>query len=341
MILSLVICRTLRKRLATCKARFMQSRSFLIALALSCFGACYILISLPRCGIADHANDINTMLGMVAGRRMRISGVIVDDDGQPLSSVEVKIKKLRITDVLFSIKGKEESETRMLDSEFNLNFKGWHDVYLTFSKKGYHPVKQDLIADSEEGNQGFLKDGMKIVLRQLGETAISLKRDKMRLGREPQYDKSIRKTGWVYKKRECEKYGIYERVNNIPYDDPSEVDIYAERAEDDGGIYLIANDDDTGFTELMDAKDFTYLPEAPEGGYQSRLLIPYLPLAPGDDPERRRSADWRYCYFKLKEGFYGKMKVEANEREGGEAFSVTCVYFLNPDGSRNLRSMDK
>lgn len=281
---------------------------------------------------------LENMLQNYASKKMLLKGDIIDEKGTPVNGVSVQIEKVKSD--LLTMSDTREKESIIVDSKFSLQYTGWHDIIFSFSKDGYYPVKEVLSAIGEKtADTHNIKENTTIVLRETGTFAKHLQDGIMYLEQEKQYDGSIRRTGWVYNERECEKYNIYERVRNMPYDAPSEVDIYAEKTEDGDGLYLIANGENAGFTEPVSVPDFTYLPEAPESGYTSKLKIPFL--TPNNDGGNKRKSVTEFSYFKLKEGIYGKMKIEAKELDDGEAYRITCSYYLNPDGSRNLRSKEK
>jgi len=60
-------------------------------------------------------------------------------------------------------------------------------------------------------------------------------------------------------------------------------------------------------------------------------------LEEGEEDCSRRSKP-KYCYFKLQEGVYGKMSVEATQNSDKTKREVSGSYYINPKSSRNLRS---
>ena len=305
----------------------------------------FVVLAILKAWFFDgRIGKVDEVLRDLASKAMILSGTIVDEKGNPVNDVYLIIEKGK-TDIseLFmtereytdkKVRSKNtEIEKMIINSTYSFEYKGWHSIEFTFSKKGYYPVRETLTTMSSgtrEGEEALgqrIKEGIRIVLRETGPLA-KLKWDGICLDLEKDEDGKIIKTGWVYLKKRDLKNGTDEKRNNIVYDDPSEVDFYVEKTEDGNGLYLIANGD-AGFIRVENIPDLTYLSEAPEGGYQNKITIPF----------RNNN---QYCYFKLKEGLYGKLRIStASENEDKTMYGLTGTYYLNTTGSRNLRSMDK
>ncbi len=67
-----------------------------------------------------------------------ISGIIVDDNGEPVNNVKVRISQS--FPVNFGLKNKLKNSTRVVNSNFEITLCGGACVSLGFSKNGYHSV---------------------------------------------------------------------------------------------------------------------------------------------------------------------------------------------------------
>lgn len=276
---------------------------------------------------ADDEKGLKTELQVKANnlpkKTMRISGDIVDEKGNPISSVKLEIEKTKIIDFLPKLSGVDKNEEKVVESKFALEFPGWHYVYLTFSKEGYYPVKEKLSSmNVDEREDLHCRDNVKIVLRKIGDLTEGLISGWMQLELDDNDNGKVVKKGW-----HSDKHNSNE-TEDIEYTDPKEVDFYIEKDKnDENAIILKANGKGGFYTFNGVAKDLTYLSEAPVEGYVNEIKIKV-----GENKKY-------YIYFKTDSGKYGKMKgvVDVNKASTG----FTADYILNPGGSKSLGSTEK
>jgi len=263
-----------------------------------------------------------------------VSGIIVDDSGNPLNDVELELNFSRP-------KGWESEDlTRKFisNSKFFITQAKYTGLTVYFRKKGYFEERMfysTRISSKYLKNGIFSKTDEKIILREIGKLAKLKKVEKLL-----EYDwKNKRKTFFNMSTMTLETLPVDDVIKAKKY-------IYLDFERDKDGnvlttknynnepipkafiIRYVSDDKKDGFIVERDKKDFSYLPEAPAVDYNQKEII--VPLKSQDIYFYYRNGD-KYGKGALLSPYtsYGKSRIWLHLFQNNETA---------PKEKRNLRS---
>lgn len=245
---------------------------------------------------------------------LKFSGTIVDEKGNPLKDVTVKIEKVKSN--YLTMTDKRVKSTEIVDKSFSFKYSGWQDVIFTFSKTDFYQAEESISIELPA------KDNVKVVLRKIGELPKELLEGEMFFLWEKEDNGKIIRKGWSYRNDEDG-----DIKDEIIFNDPKEVEFYIEKNGDGKSLYLISNNKSSGFISVPDAKNFTYLSTAPEKGYCTKVEI-----------KEKNDGSYQYLYFKLNDKLYGKLQVNTPIIVETRC-QISVDYFINPSGSTNVTTL--
>lgn len=284
---------------------------------------------------AQYKRVLEAQKTTASSSKMNISGMIVDDNGNPLNDVELEL--------VFSRPKGWESEVlkkkSLCSGTFDITQSGYTGLTIYFHKNGYfrETIFYNTIKPSEyQGNDGFVKADEKIVLREIGKPAKLKKIDKKLIYNFKDKTHMIcdlsdltRKTLSINKNIDSPKY-IY-----LDFEQDKEGKIIMITDEYRGTIpktlivRYVSDDNNDGFIIKGNQKNLTYLTSAPDVNYTVKeIKVPY-----GAEP----------IYFYYKNGDkYGKGYVGfANSayQESRVALHLLQNNETDPNEKMNLRSL--
>jgi|GEM_PF-3377021 len=297
---------------------------------------------------------------------IRLRGEVVDEQGQRLNGVTVRLGKTRFKNYWEASETDEENVN--VDGTFDLTITGYAYLRATFEKPGYYSkqiqvgidLPPELAMRVIEGQtvdpQTMTKDGLRIVLEKQGNVTklqtyggfLEYRSDGsgkvMNFDKLPVGKKALQTMQNVHDSERLPPncaYFIAERDDNgligtvrwvrpegqIPFTFPRRVT-------------LIMSDPSGGFVPFLPAiqqNQFHQMKQAPETGYQSQLVIEsdYFTRTQG---ALVQSKNKQYFFFKTG-GKYGKGTVGNVVMNGsGSNVLLGVVFRIQPDGSRNLET---
>lgn len=266
--------------------------------------------------------------------KMNISGIIIDDNGNPLNDVELKL-------VFSRPKGWESDVLKKKitsNSQFSIKQSGYTGLTLYFYKKGYfrETFFYNLMQPSKyQGKDGFIKTDEKVILREIGKQAKLKKFDKKLIYNFKDKTHMIcdlsdltRKTLSINKNIDFPRY-IY-----LDFEQDHDKKIMMIEDEYRGIIpktiivRYFSYDKNDGFIIKGTQKNLTYLTSAPDVNYMVKeIKVPY---------------DAAPIYFYYKNGDnYGKGYVGfANSAFQESSVSLHLMQNIetDPKDKMNLRS---
>lgn len=252
-------------------------------------------------------------------------GVFIDQDGQPLDDVTVKIDKSEAN--WATLTETEKSETHVLSRSFSFQFSDCDAAEFWISKSGYRPALRLAVSYDPSDASSRVRTNQRIVLKKIGELTSGVENYTMYL-RYKKVDGKITRAGWSSEKKRY-KYDYYNR----PFSNPIEIDFYVE-FNTEGAVVLKAGE--RAGLLLMDPTvpnfDPVYQILAPESGYVREVVL--KPLA-----DSNSVADSHYLYFLTKKNTYGKMRIKYMQ-VNDQSIYIPAGYYLNTTGSRELNTED-
>lgn len=314
----------------------------------------FVLIAIASCSFWVGANDRNISekskekqerkgnlvkkLLMLESRysKFDISGVIIDDSGNPINAVELEFNFSRAK----GWKNERLNKKVVSESEFSIMQSGYTGVTVYFRKKGYFPETRfygTQLPSKYLKNNTYSKTDEKIVLREIGKRAKFKKFEKLL-----KYNLEKKESSF------CDLSGMSYKTLSLANTMKTEKYIYLDFERDKNGeiamietkyngiipknliVRYISRDKKDGFIIEETVKNLTYLTRAPDTSYTVKeISIPY------------KSED---IYFYYKNGnSFGKGSLASPQTSYGES----CVWLRlmqnvekDENEKRNLRSLD-
>lgn len=271
-----------------------------------------------------------------------IQGKVVDEKGNLLNNVKVKITKSIGRGFLES---KDSSQNKTVNGVFSLEEQGCNKIYLDFYKKGYfvthkyYGTRMTPLKDISISGSLVTAKNQTIVLREIGNLAklkskdrsfylnpVSKEQDIMNLiSFKKEHVKSL-------KDIKTQKY-FYLSVNTDSQGKPVMILDQRTQMMVPEKIFLnyVSNNKNDGIIIVDNAKDMRDLPTAPKKGYEKKPVPLILNIY--SNP---------YAFFYYKNGdTYGKVWVRHTTYIEGKLKSIFLVkenIEKDPDKKRNLRS---
>ena len=165
----------------------MKHRLFLIAALIVCSLAAGALCSSCKVGAVALINlDDNLRM---AGSGFDLSGIVTDEDGNPIDGVTMRAEYSRVNTATFHSEDKREEPVEV-NSEFHIKQKGWTELDLDFSKDGYYSERLHFDSPWLDRKQKkyVVKDGIQVKMIKKGPVAeLFRKKDYLRYDIENGY----------------------------------------------------------------------------------------------------------------------------------------------------------
>jgi len=297
--------------------------------------------------------------------RFTLEGVVVDEQGNPLDKVSLRISKEKMTGFE---QWKEDKEEKIINGTFSVTARGYDIVRLYAKKDGYYQESLDFLAPSPGNIRGQPKEpvvdkrNIRIVMEKKGDITSLLDRNvRLTYRREDEgasgYVVNFDRAAWIMDSN-VRNYAEVDNLLDLEQI-PSMCMYMIPKVDDDGRILnedkggansfrpclmpqemrLITNDPEGGLIVYEQEKGesaFWSMKLAPETGYKQEIILdadlmfrrsPYV-TSDGDDGI--------YFYYKA-DGRYGKGRIGPPKfPEGDYALELGVKIRSQKDGSRNL-----
>jgi len=285
----------------------------------------------------------NKAVSLQSRSKFTISGKIVDDAGQPVDQVKIRISQTYLTNFGTSESDRDSQQT--VNSDFNLELSGGSEVSLGFHKDGYYdilnkhyPLPKSTTAWGFSSNV-VAADNQLIVMERIGTLAKYKGRSHAFFIREENFFTCYSIP--LLKRDESKKYSFAD-IPNLP---PGTIYPNVERDEDGKIIKVVINKasgrlgpqtvslnmvggDDDGFIMLkgLPQRGLISIKEAPESGYVKQMVF-HFP----EDMQKKI-----YFYYKFGNR-YGKGVADNFGCTAGGEIMIGSDLYQNTETSSDLQ----